>query len=94
MQESDDLFYQAPEVAAPAKPESWDALISEMSQQVYENLKTAVELGKWPNGDRLSPAQLEYSLQAVIAYDALHFAETERVGYIDRSKQKKTLCDD
>lgn len=76
------------------KPETYAALVAQMTPEIHQQLKTAVELGKWENGERLTPAQLEHCLQAVIAYDHLHLPETERVAYIDRSKLKKTLCDD
>lgn len=65
-----------------------------MDPEVHENLKTAVELGKWPDGRRLTPEQLEYCLQAIIAYEQQHLPEEQRVGYIDRTNLKKTHCDD
>jgi uncharacterized protein YeaC (DUF1315 family) len=76
------------------KPDSWQALVAGMTPEVHQSLKTAVELGKWPNGDRLTPAQLEHCMQAVIAYDQLYLAEDQRTAFIDRSGLKKTLCDD
>jgi len=94
MQDDDMLFHVAEGAAIPAKPESWDVLVARMSPALHASLKTAVELGKWPNGERLSAEQLEHCLQGIIAYDAIHLPETERVGFIDRSKLKKTLCDD
>jgi len=70
-------------------------LIANISPEVYENLKRAIELGKWPDGKRLTPEQREYSLQAVIAYDAQHKPETQRVGYIDRGRKEEGMtCDD
>ena len=77
-----------------AKPHSWKGLIEGMDRETYQNLRTAVELGKWPNGERLNDEQREHCLQAVIAYDELHLPSHERVGYIDRSGLKKTHCDD
>ncbi|MGR0279842.1 YeaC family protein [Marinomonas dokdonensis] len=58
-------------------------MIDNMSPEVYASLKQAVELGKWPNGVRLTPEQKELSLQAVITYDYSNKSETERVGYIN-----------
>ena len=57
-------------------------LIKTMTGEVYESLKTAVELGKWPNGERLTEEQRRTCLQAVIAYDHRHKAAADRVGYI------------
>jgi uncharacterized protein len=69
-------------------------ILAMMDPEVHMNLKTAVELGKWPDGRRLTPEQLEYSLQAIIAYEQLHLPEAMRVGFIDRTGLKKTHCED
>jgi len=64
-------------------------LIESITPEIYANLKGAVELGKWPDGSRLTIDQREQSLQAIIAYDARHKAEEERVGYIAPKKSKE-----
>ncbi|REG85502.1 YeaC family protein [Marinomonas pollencensis] len=65
-------------------------MIDNMSPEVYVSLKQAVELGKWPNGVRLTQEQSELCLQAIITYDFNNKPEESRVGYIDRgSKQAK-----
>ncbi|WP_438465659.1 YeaC family protein [Marinomonas sp. PE14-40] len=72
-------------------------MIDNMSPEVYESIKLAVELGKWPNGVRLTDEQKELCLQAVITYDYSNKGEDERVGFIDRnahlgcSSKKDTL---
>ncbi|HEY0962978.1 MAG TPA: DUF1315 family protein [Pseudomonadales bacterium] len=66
------------------KPDSFEALIAGMTPEIHANLKQAVELGKWPNGDRLTKEQVELCLQAVIAWDLRNLPESERVAYIDR----------
>ena len=76
------------------KPQSWQQLVAHMTPEIHQQLKTAVELGKWPNGERLNAEQLEHCLQAVIAYDQLNLPETERTAYIDRSRLQKSQCDD
>ncbi|MDR0781979.1 MAG: YeaC family protein [Pseudomonadales bacterium] len=80
--------------ALPSKPASWDALVGAMSPHLHASLKIAVELGRWPNGERLTPAQREDCLQAIIAWDERHLPAHERVGYIDRSALHKSHCDD
>ena len=45
-------------------------LVQAMTPQIYENLRTAVELGKWPDGKPLSAEQKSHSLQAVLMYQA------------------------
>lgn len=66
-------------------------MIDNMSPEVYVRLKQAVELGKWPNGVRLTDEQKELCLQAVITYDYSNKPEEGRVGYIDR--EVHTGCD-
>ncbi|MDX2462904.1 MAG: DUF1315 family protein [Porticoccus sp.] len=64
-------------------------LIESITPEIYNNLKTAVEVGKWPDGSRLTPEQREHSIQAVIAYDVRHKAQEERVGYIPPKVSKE-----
>ncbi len=76
------------------KPQSWQALVHNMTPQIHQQLKTAVELGKWPNGERLTAEQRDHCLQAVIAYDELHLPASQRTAFIDRSGLQKSQCDD
>jgi len=69
---------QIPEIPFD-KPESIDALVEAMTPTIYENLKTAVELGKWGDGERLSPGQVESCLQAIILYETKNLPESERI---------------
>ncbi len=64
----------------------YEELIQAMTPDMHQSLKRAIELGKWPDGRRLSPEQRDICLRAVIAYDHQHKPEQERVGYIDRTK--------
>jgi hypothetical protein len=45
-------------------------LIQAMTPQIYENLRTAVEIGKWPDGNPLTEEQKSNSLRAVLMYQA------------------------
>ena len=47
-----------------------DQMLASITPEVYENLKYAVETGKWQNGDKLTDKQREDSLQLVLAYQA------------------------
>ncbi|MBL0673418.1 DUF1315 family protein [Aeromonas dhakensis] len=53
--------------------------IRQMPKEVYERLKTAVELGKWPDGKPLSDEQKATSLQAVMAWQAMHLENPEHM---------------
>lgn len=63
---------------------NFEQLIKSIDADTYERLKTAVELGRWPNGERLSPQQRELSMQAVIAYERQHLPPEQRTGYIEK----------
>ncbi len=62
------------------RPQSLQALIDTMTPDVYNNLRRAVELGKWDDGNRLSEEQLAHCMQAVILYEARHLPEEQRTG--------------
>ena len=56
-------------------------LLDSITPQVYESLKRAIEVGKWPDGRALLDGQKELCIQAVIAYDESRPAE-QRTGYV------------
>lgn len=65
---------------------NYDETIRSMPRHQYDALKTAIELGKWVNGEKLTIEQRENAMQAVIAYGIMHLSEEERVGYIFNPK--------
>jgi len=60
--------------------ESVEELIAAMTPQTYEKLRTAIELGKWEDGARLSPEQLEHCMEVMILYEARNLPEEQRTG--------------
>ena len=58
-------------------------LLSSLTPAVYQNLRTAVELGKWPDGNRLSTEQRNLCMQAMIAYEKKNLPPEEHTGYIE-----------
>ncbi|MGL5286747.1 hypothetical protein SAMN05880558_10318 [Aeromonas sp. RU39B] len=58
---------------------SFQQVIATMPEEVYQRLRTAVELGKWPDGKALSEEQKATSLQAVMAWQALHLDNPEHM---------------
>jgi hypothetical protein len=56
-------------------------LLDSITPAVYESLKCAIELGKWPDGRTLARGQKELCIQAVIAYDQRKPPE-QRTGYV------------
>ncbi|WP_293267809.1 DUF1315 family protein [Neptunomonas sp.] len=69
---------------------NYEDLISNMTPEIHQSLKRAIELGKWPTGQALSVEQRETCMRAVIAYDQKHLPEDQRTGYIDRTKKNGT----
>jgi len=54
-------------------------LIGVMTPEIYQRLALAVELGKWPDGVKLTPEQKEHSLQAVMLYQARHNVDAQHM---------------
>ncbi|MDY6840238.1 MAG: DUF1315 family protein [Pseudomonadota bacterium] len=73
---------------------TYEELIERLDPVVYRSLRQSIELGKWPDGRKLTPEQREISLEAVIYYENLHkVPEEERTGYLDRGSKAGTACD-
>lgn len=56
--------------------------IENITPEIYQNLKLAVEIGKWPDGRKLTQEQKELTLQALIAWEIQNLPEEERIGYM------------
>ena len=69
-------------------------LIENMSEDIYQRLLRAVELGKWPDGKALTIAQRENAMQAVIAWGEQHLPERNRVGYLEAKEKPGEICDE
>lgn len=61
-----------------------------LNDEIVQRFRTAIELGKWPDGRALSDEQRETCMQAIIKYEHTHLAEEERTGYVP---PKETPCD-
>ncbi|GHB75401.1 transcriptional regulator [Psychrosphaera saromensis] len=61
-----------------------EQMLATVTPEVFENLKYAVETGKWQNGQRLTTEQRENSLQLVLAYQAK----------VEKSNQQFTIGED
>ncbi len=68
-------------------------MIDSMSPDTYRQLRTAVEIGRWPDGRQLTPEQRQNAMQAVIAWGEIHLPEEQRVGYIDAGSKQDQSCD-
>ncbi len=63
---------------------TFSEMIENITPEIYQSLKLAVEIGKWPDGRKLTQEQKELSLQAVIAWELQNLPEEERTGYISQ----------
>lgn len=61
---------------------SFAHMIENITPEIYESLKLAVEIGKWSDGRKLTTEQKELSLQAVIAWELQNLPEDQRTGYM------------
>jgi uncharacterized protein len=57
-------------------------LLNSITPDIYENLKRAIELGKWLDGKKITLEQRELCMQAVIAYERKNLPPEEHTGYI------------
>ena len=56
--------------------------IENITPEIYQRLKLAVEIGKWPDGRKLTREQKELTLQALIAWETQNLPEDQRTGYM------------
>ena len=57
-------------------------MLQVLTPDIVASLRRAVELGKWPDGRRLTREQVETCLQAVIAWELQNLPEDQRTGYM------------
>lgn len=70
-----------------------EQLLSAITPEIYENLKRSVELGKWPDGRKLTKDQKELCMEAMIYFESkAGMDESAKTGYLDTKKVKKTSC--
>lgn len=65
----------------------YQSLIQSLTPDVVARLRSALELGRWPDGRPLSEAQKADCLDAIIQWEARHLPPEERTGYIDRGRK-------
>lgn len=71
-----------------------EQLLAALTPEIVARFRTAIEIGKWPDGRIVTPEQRETCMQAVVAWEFKHLPEEQRTGYIDRgTKKKDESCD-
>jgi uncharacterized protein YeaC (DUF1315 family) len=66
--------------------DDFSSVVNQLTPEIYQNMKRAVETGRWPDGRDVSSQQRAICLQAVIAWEATHLPEQERSGFIERKQ--------
>jgi len=67
----------------------YNQLIAQLTPEVYQRLKSAIEIGKWPDGRLLSEAQKASCMEAVLRYQALKLDPKQHTGYMADSCKSK-----
>ena len=55
----------------------YDDVLRAMTPEIYERMREAVETGRWPDGQKLTPAQLENAMELVMVYQAKRLEQDE-----------------
>lgn len=64
---------------------TFERIIQQMTPAIYQSLKQAVELRKWPDGRLLTREQTELCMEAVMRYEfENNVPEEQRVGYLQQ----------
>lgn len=67
-----------------ARPDTLAAAAAELDRPSYENLRRALELGRWPDGRALEARQREICIEAVVAWELANLAPEERSGFVPK----------
>ncbi len=68
-------------------------LLAAMTPEIVEKFRTAIALGKWEDGRKLTDEQRQTCMQAVMVWEHEYLDITERTGYIHRPKKEAEDCD-
>lgn len=70
--------------------QSLNDLVNSLTPEAIQNLNRMIELGKKPDGQRLSSEDRQSCIEVVLLWEARHLPEIERSGYIDQQCKSKT----
>ena len=71
-------------------------ILNSLTPEIVAKFRTAIEIGKWENGEKLTNSQRDTCMQAVMVWEHEYLPVHERTGYIERPKDNKgnTIGDD
>lgn len=64
-------------------------ILNSLNPEIVAKFRTAIELGKWGNGVRLTDEQRQTCMQAVMVWEHEHLPVEERAGYIQKPEDDK-----
>lgn len=56
--------------------------VASLTPQMIAKLKTAIELGRWENGDKLTSEQVESAMQAVMLWEAQNIGNKDNQPFV------------
>ncbi|WP_367108619.1 YeaC family protein [uncultured Psychrobacter sp.] len=59
-------------------------ILSSLTPEIVDKFREAIELGKWPDGRKLTAEQRETCMQAVMIWEHEHLPPSERTGFIHK----------
>ena len=63
-----------------------DELIKAMTPDMYRNMKSALELSRWPDGRKMDSEQKVLCMEALIRYEEMtNMPADQRIGYMEAS---------
>lgn len=60
------------------------SILNALTPEIVERFRTAIELGKWADGRKLTDEQRQTCLQAVMIWEHENLPPSERIGYIHK----------
>lgn len=64
-----------------------ESLITSLDATTFASLRRAIEVGKFPDGRRLTDHQRELCMEAVLVWESRNLPPEMRTGYIDRGRK-------
>ena len=61
-----------------------ETVLASLTPEIVDKFRVAIEIGKWPDGRKLSAEQRETCMQAVMMWEHEHLEPSERVGFIHK----------
>lgn len=65
-----------------------EAVLKQITPEVYETLRNSLQLSRWPDGRALTAEQKELCMEAIIRYETMNdFPQERRTGYVGGKKE-------